>query len=314
MPDSSPIRYASTSSPGRDLRQQSDAPTESSGLFLRSTQSIPPSSSGMNRSSRGDINPDRSAASGVRRRIFLDENGKVVHNVPDGSDAATFSNNDPTTSDADALGGGPGSIYNTVWGTNISVIDASKTFEGFLRNFTKKYRMWADGMTVAETQEDETSESKVYMDKMKDMLELAQSSLHIDFKDLKAYPPTLKLHHQAQAYPQEMIPLMDQVVHNIMVQLAEEEVKRERASESQSTNSLSQTRHIPSSDMPIPSSDRGDMELTPGPTQPPTDPRKKRDILAEVDEAKYKVRLFGIESTINLRDLDPAGRFMTTIT
>ncbi|KFY81253.1 hypothetical protein V500_11594 [Pseudogymnoascus sp. VKM F-4518 (FW-2643)] len=305
MRDSSPIRYASTSSPGRDFRQQSDAPTESSGLFLRSTQSIPPSSSGMNRSSRGDINPDRSAASGVRRRIFLDENGKVVRDVPDGSDAATFSNNDPTTSDADALGGGSGNIYNTVWGTNISVIDASKTFEGFLRNFTKKYRMWADGLTVAETQEDETSESKVYMDKMKDLLELAHSSLHIDFQDLKAYPPTLKLHHQAQAYPQEMIPLMDQVVHNIMVQLAEEEVKRERAAESQSTNGLSQTHQIPSSDMPIPSSDRGDMELTPGPTQP-TQPKKKRDILAEVDEAKYKVRLFGIENTINLRDLDPS--------
>lgn len=266
----------------------------------------------MNRSSRGDINPDRSAASGVRRRIFLDENGKVVHNVPEGSDAPTFSNNDPTTSDADALGGGSGNIYNTVWGTNISVIDASKTFEGFLRNFTKKYRMWADGMTVAETQEDETSESKVYIDKMKDLLELAHSSLHIDFMDLKAYPPTLKLHHQAQAYPQEMIPLMDQVVHNIMVQLAEEEVKRERAAESQSTNGLSQAHQIPSSDMPIPSSDRGDMETTPGPTQP-TQSRKKRDILAEVDEAKYKVRLFGIEKTINLRDLDPSGRSMTII-
>jgi DNA replication licensing factor MCM4 len=114
----------------------------------------------------------------------------------------------------------------------------------------------------------------------------------------------VKLHHQAQAYPQEMIPLMDQVIHNIMVQLAEEEMKRQRAAESQSSAGLSQRHQIPSSDMPIPSSDRGDLEQTPAPSQA----TKALDILAEVDQTKYKVRMFGIESTINLRDLDPSGK------
>lgn len=301
--DSSPIRYASTSSPGRDLRQQSDAPTESSGgLFVRSSRSVPPSSSGLNNSRRGDIHSDRNANTPrARRRIFVNENGTVVSDIPDGSDAPSFSNNDPTTSDAQALGG---DSTRVIWGTNVSIQDTMSAFKGFLRNFTKKYRMWADGMSEAESQEDETSNSKEYIEMMHSMLNLGITGLNLDIRNLKAYPATLKLWHQVQAYPQEVIPLMDQTIKDVMVELAEAEMRKQRASDSQSTIDKSQGLQIPSSDMPVPSSERGDMEQTPAPDQG----AKIVDLSLEVGMKVYKVRPFGIDSTINLRDLDPSGK------
>lgn len=296
MNESSPIRYASTSSPGRDLRQPSEA---SSGLFVRSSRSQPPSSSAVNQSRRGDIHSDRNANTPrLRRRIFVDESGNVVRDMPDGSDAPTFSNHDPTTSDAAALGG---DSTRVIWGTNVSIQDTMSAFKAFLRNFTKKYRMWADGMSEEDTQADETATSKEYMEMLHDMLVLGTTGLNLDIRNLKAYPATLKLWHQVQAYPQEIIPLMDQTIKDVMVELAEEEMRRQRASQSQSTNGNSQQRMM-SSDMPVPSSDRGFTETPRPDNQAP----KIVDLALEVGSKVYKVRPFGIDETINLRDLDPS--------
>jgi len=52
--------------------------------------------------------------------------------------------------------------------------------------------------------------------------------LNIDARNLKAYPATLKLWHQLQAYPQEIIPLMDQAVKDVMVELATKEMQEMR--------------------------------------------------------------------------------------
>lgn len=228
----------------------------------------------------------------------MDENGNVVRDIADGSDAPSFENNDPTTSDAQALGG---DSTRVIWGTNVSLQDTMSAFKGFLRNFTKKYRMWADGMSEEDTQQDDTAASKEYMEMMHDMLVLGTTGLNLDIRNLKAYPATLKLWHQVQAYPQEVIPLMDQTVKDVMVELAEEEMRRQRASNSQSTNGQSQGLQIPSSDMPVPSSERGYTE-TPAPDQQP----KIVDLALEVGSKVYKVRPFGIDQTINLRDLDPS--------
>jgi DNA replication licensing factor MCM4 len=183
-------------------------------------------------------------------------------------------------------------------------------FKGFLRNFTKKYRMWADGMSEAETQEDETSSSKEYMEMMQNMLALGITGLNLDIRNLKAYPATLKLWHQVQAYPQEIIPLMDQSIKDVMVELAEQEMNRQRASQSQSTNGqASQRDQVPSSDIPIPSSERSGEE-------PQQQQRGSRivDLVNEVESKVYKVRPFGIDQTINLRDLNPSGTLIRDVT
>ena len=132
------------------------------------------------------------------------------------------------------------------------------TFKSFLRHFTKKYRMWADGMTEEDTQSDESSTSKEYMETMQQMLTLGATALNLDARNLKAYPATLKLWHQLQAYPAEIIPIMDQTLKDMMVELAEQDMARQRGSQSasQSTNGARSGPVMPSSDPIIPLSER----------------------------------------------------------
>lgn len=44
------------------------------------------------------------------------------------------------------------------------------------------------------------------------MYDLDLTNLNIDARDLESYPPAKKLTYQLQAYPQEIIPIMDQTV------------------------------------------------------------------------------------------------------
>jgi len=211
MPDSSPIRYASSSSPTRatngNVHRQSDIPTSSSGLFVRTPRSSAPGASALNNSRRGDIHSDIfSATPNRRRRMFVDENGVPVREGARGSDAATFSNLDPNTSEADAIGG---SSTRIIWGTNISIQDTMSTFKEFLLGYQKKYRMWADGATEEETDAPESGGNcREYIEMLNNMRHLGVTGLNLDLRNLKAFPSTVKLWHQVQAYPHEIIPLI----------------------------------------------------------------------------------------------------------
>lgn len=215
-----------------------------------------------------------------------------MREVDDNNSDATFSNANPTTSEAEALGG---TDSRWIWGTNVSVIDTVSTFRGFLNNFTKKYRMRLDGMSEAEIEQEESKDSKQYMEMMHEMLILGTTGLNLDLMNLKAYPATEKLYMQVQNYPQEIVPLMDQTVKDVMVDMAENEMKKQQASQSQSTNG----NQTPSSSMPVPSSERGFTE-TPAP-----DRNQVHDLPMEVGTKVYKVRPYDIGKTINLRNLDP---------
>lgn len=299
--ESSPIRYASSSVNGSDApRQQSvfpDLRSDSSGLFVRSSRSLGPGSS-VNHSRRGDINSDNINTPRARRRIFMDENGRVVRDIPaDASEAPTFSNMDPTTSDAQAMGG---SSTLCIWGTNVSINDTLSVFKEFLRNFTKKYRMWADGLSEEETREDPDSDTKEYVQMMQNMLTLGITSLNLDFRNLKAYPPTKKLWQQAQDYPQDIVTLMDQGIKDIMYELAEAEMARQR--QSQTPGQASQRSRIMSSEPPVPSSDRDEPEARSTQGQE----SNEVDLCQEVQKRSYRVRPFGLDSTVNMRDLNPS--------
>ncbi|KAK1834779.1 MCM2/3/5 family-domain-containing protein [Podospora conica] len=284
--DSSPVRYDASSSPGRPLlTQQSDLRSESSALFVNQR-------SGAFRSRRGDINSDiHRTPRQIPRRVILDDAGRVVQ---DGSDAGSYANINPATSEADALGG---SSQGLVWGTTIALDDSFSAFKDFLRNFTFKYRMWADGATEADTNESLVADSKVYWEMMENMLLLGTNKLYLDLRDLKAYPRTLKLWHQAQAYPSELIPIMDQCVHDCMVELARIEMASQR--ESQST--LGAPMASQSSEPVFPSSDRGDEPATPRPSN-----SRQPTLADQVDAMDFIVRPWGIDTVTNLRDLNPS--------
>ena len=230
--------------------------------------------------------------------MFVDENGVPTGEGSSNSDAATFSNLDPNTSEADAIGG---SSTRIIWGTNISIQDTMVTFKDFLHGYQKKYRMWADGATEEETSNPDTlSNEKEYMEMMKNMLHLGVTGLNLDVRNLKAYPSTVKLWHQVQAYPHEIIPIMDQTIKDIMVDLAEREMARLK--NEQTNTAQIRTRVRQDSSMPqLPSSEANGLDH--GGSRHDSIP----DLVRDVETKGYKVKPFGLDESINMRELNPNG-------
>lgn len=242
-------------------------------------------------SRRGDIHSDTFAGTGSGgRRIFVGEDGMPVRDSELASEA-TFSNANPDTSDADVLGG---ASTRVIWGTNISITDSMATFKNFLHNYTPKYRMWADGMSEEETRAlGDRANEKEYINMLKDLRRMGLTGLNLDARNLKAYPGTLKLWHQMHAYPQEIIPLMDQSLKDTMVELAKQEMQElQRANATRPTHRSRNSSSMP----PFQNSDAGT----------PAAPQEIPDLVMEVEVRNYKILPFGLEKTVNMRDLDPA--------
>ncbi|PNS20738.1 DNA replication licensing factor mcm4 [Sphaceloma murrayae] len=296
--DSSPIRYTSSSSVvggPRSGGNRTDAlRSESSGLFVRSS-----GASAINR--RHDIQSDILASGGNRRRqIFVDENGMPV---PEGSDAATFSNLDLNTSEADDLAGQP---TRMVWGTNVNVEDTLSAARDFFRNFQRKYRMYADG-EIESTQnlpDDHPGHEKEYMVLLETMLDLGTTPVNLDMRNLKAYPPTKKAWHQLQNFPAEIVPAFDVAVKDVMCELAEKRMRQmaEAARHNTNGNRARDGSSLP----PAPSSEAGEQQDGQNQVQAQAGLLNDvPDLKQEVENRPYKVRPFALDKTINLRDLNP---------
>jgi DNA replication licensing factor MCM4 len=248
---------------------------------------------------RGDIRSDAFAPSAAhRRRLFVGQNGMAARDGEPVSDA-TFSNVHPDTEEAANLGGNSLAV---IWGTNISVQDSMSAFKNFLHNYARKYRLWADGATEAETQElGAYADEREYITMLNNLRQLGVSGLNLDLRNLKAYPATLKLWHQVQAYPQEIIPVMDQCVKDVMVELALREMESHRVQ--QANQQRARGGRDGSSAPPPPSSDADvDVERNPQVEVP--------NLVAEVESRMYKVFPFGMDKTVNMRELDPKGKHL----
>jgi len=215
------------------------------------------------------------------------------------SDAPTFSNLNPNTSDAEVLGGNSSRF---IWGTNVSLVDSMNAMKDFLFNFQRKYRMIQDGELAegVSLSVDDPAMAKEYVEMMKAMLELGVTPLNLDARNLKAYPATRKLWHQLQAFPSEIIPLMDVAVKDAMITLAEKRMAEMRVQMSQVQRGAQRGRDS-SSLPPMYGSDAP----TPGAPSPAAPAFEIPDLVREVDQKTYRVRPFGLDSTINLRDLNP---------
>ena len=169
------------------------------------------------------------------------------------------------------------------------------SFKSFLLEFKKKYRMWADGIPEEETsQPNSGAEDREYVEMLNTMRQLGVTGLNLDVRNLKAYPTTNKLWHQLQAYPQEIIPLMDQTIKDVIIEQAEEEMNRLRVERQQS-----RANGWPDSSMPVnPSSEaNGHVDQAAG----------IPDLVLEVETRNYKVKPFGLEKSVNMRELNPNG-------
>ncbi|KAK0307260.1 MCM DNA helicase complex subunit [Friedmanniomyces endolithicus] len=297
MGESSPIHYASSSDPaGRAMNGHRTDNVSSDGLFVRSGATPA-------RNRRHDIDSDLLDAGGARRRIFVDENG--VPTRQEGSDAATFSNLNPNTSDADVLGGQSSRV---IWGTNVSIADSFACMKDFLHNFQRKYRMIADNeLTEGETLDvGHPGLDKDNVRMLETMLGLGTTAFYLDCRNLKAYPPTRKLWHQLQSFPAEIIPVMDTAIKDALIDLAEKRMNEQRSTQSQQARQ-NQARQRESSSMPpMPSSDVDNENAAPRATNGAQQPMAEvEDLVAEVEQKIFRVRPFGLDQTVNLRDLDP---------
>jgi len=145
-----------------------------------------------------------------------------------------------------------------------------KLFRDFLRGFKPKYRTIHDRQENLRTRtfaSPEDGEVLLYETYMRRMRQTGQTNLNLDMVNLLSYPPCKKLFAQLQKYPQEVVPAMDQVLKDLMLELADED------------------QQAGMDDM---EGDQGDEEIA--------------DIMGKV----YKVRPLGL-TAVNMRDLNPTG-------
>lgn len=163
----------------------------------------------------------------------------------------------------------PDAEQKVIWGTSVSISDTMNMFQSFLRGFRLKYRWAYQKQHNLETARRPPSkyyaEFLLYEAYLRRMRQTDQTSLNLRAADLAAYPPSHKLAHLLVKYPNEVIPIMDQVLKDEMIELAYEDAKENR---------LGMEGEV------------GQQEI-------------------EILEARnFKVRAFGLE-VINMRNLNP---------
>lgn len=159
-----------------------------------------------------------------------------------------------------------------IWGTTVNLGDTMKTFRDFLKGFKPKYRLAHDrelGLRTRIQTSPEQGEVVLYETYLRRMRQTGETNLNVDVVNLQAYPPAKKLYSQLVKYPQEVIPAMDQVLKDLMLEIAD----------------LDQQEGMVGM-----VGAEGDAEI------------------AEIMSKVYKVRPFGL-SAVNMRELNPSGTY-----
>jgi DNA replication licensing factor MCM4 len=157
-----------------------------------------------------------------------------------------------------------------IWGTTVNLADTMKAFREFIKSFKPKYRVAHDrslGLPTKAASSPAAVEVLLYEGYLRRMRVTGEANLNLDCENLRAFPPSRKLYGQLIKYPQEVIPAMDQVLKDIMLELAEED-------QAEGVEGMV--------------GQEGEEEIA--------------DIMSKV----YKVRAFGLPA-VNMRSLNPQG-------
>ena len=185
-----------------------------------------------------------------------------------------------------------GGMVKFIWGTTISLQESMNDFRDFLRGFKPKYRaayntaqakliVEAGGiappaMPLYDGLPAGKADAVLYEGYLHQLRLTGQTNLNLDALNLLSYGPTKKLYHQLVNYPQEVIPIMDQVLRDVMIEMADVELESAR------------TRYVEGS--------LGELEL-----------HVLEEEVREIEGRVFKVRPFGGEKTVNMRELNPGG-------
>jgi DNA replication licensing factor MCM4 len=183
-------------------------------------------------------------------------------------------------------------LVKYIWGTTISLHEAMNDFRNFLTGFKIKYRTKYNADTARAAQEAgqavppsmplydgvnaTTGERALYEEYLATLRQTGQTNLNLDALNLLAYPPTKRLYSQLCNYPQEVIPIMDQVLRDVIIEKADEALDAAQ-------NAYAEGR-------------LEELEL-----------RTMEEDVKEVEGRVFKVRPFGGDRTVNMRDLNPGG-------
>ncbi|KAK4689645.1 DNA replication licensing factor MCM4, partial [Tremellales sp. Uapishka_1] len=183
-----------------------------------------------------------------------------------------------------------GGLVKYIWGTTIALQESMNLFREFLRGFKLKYRaaynagitkniveaggMPPPAMALYDGLSSTKAETALYESYLTQLRLTGQTNLNLDAINLLSYPPSKKLYQQLVSYPQEIIPIFDQVLRDVMIELAEEELE------------AAQNRYA-------------EREIT------ELELRVLEEEVRDIEGRVYKVRPFGGEKTVNMRDLNP---------
>lgn len=157
-----------------------------------------------------------------------------------------------------------------IWGTTVNLAETMKMARDFMKGFKLKYRVqWEreQGRATRPMASPREGETLVYEGYLRRLRTTGQTNLNLDMQNLLAYPSAKKLYGQLIKYPQEVIPAMDQVLKDLMLELAD----------------LDQQNGVEGMD-----GQAGDEEI------------------GEIMQRVYKVRPFGMPA-VNMRELNPTG-------
>ncbi|KAJ7774278.1 cell division control protein 54 [Mycena maculata] len=259
---SSPMAFPS-SSPTKNARRSanlnSGAPFDSDPLDFPSS----PTKAATPRNRRGDIHSSFSVTpTSAARRARGDENASRPPSSSLGPPASGPSLTVPNvTSDE------PDEI-RAIWGTTVNLSETMKLFRDFLKGFKPKYRAaHSRSLNIPTRAFANPADGEVLLYEMylRQMRQTGETNLNLDVVNLLAYPTSNKLHGQLIKYPQEVVPAMDQVLKDFMIELADID-QREGLEGMEGA--------------------QGEAEVS--------------DIMNKV----YKVRPFGLQS-VNMRELNP---------
>lgn len=197
--------------PSSGLRSEGmQSSTNDQPLFFPSS-----SSQSSPRTVRGEIRP--MLQSTPTRRDRSHQNGSDTNTQSD----LTLSQQAPTTDPTDA-------DSRVLWGTQVSVGETITAFQTFLRGFRLKYR-WAalrtQGVSVVR-QNVADGEHLVYEEYMKQMRATNQTLLNLRISDLASFGPAKKLAYSLVKYPNEIIPIMDSVLKDEILDTVHQENER----------------------------------------------------------------------------------------
>ncbi|KAG1814176.1 MCM-domain-containing protein [Suillus variegatus] len=242
-PGSSPLGFPSSSptkTPRRRVAIDSDpAFPDSEPLAFPSSPAAAFATPVKNR--RGDIHSSLSLTPTTRRSKRGEYNNDLSDNLnSDGTHLSIPASSVPHLSAPAAPSDEPDEI-RAIWGTTVNLAETMKLFRDFLRGFKPKYRAIHDRQENLRTRAFATS----------------------DEGEVVLYET---LFAQLQKYPQEVVPAMDQILKDLMLELADEDQQ---------------------AGMDGMQGDQGDEEIA--------------DIMGKV----YKVRPFGL-TAVNMRELNPS--------